>query len=98
MLHFPRPVQKAGQFLLGAGGISADFESAEAHRQVKALQLSNIIREFRELLRINAWGKAHSADHWKWWKFRKAERLPWPGRSAIAGQVAGADSDADSDK
>ncbi len=58
MLHFPRPVQKAGQFLLGAGGISAGFESAEAHRQVKAFQLSNIIREFRELLRINAWGKA----------------------------------------
>ncbi len=98
MLHFLRPVQQAGQFLLGAGGIGAGFKSAEAHQQVKAFQLSNIIREFRELLRMNAWGKVSSADHRKWWKFMKAERLPWPGRSAVAGLVAGANTDTDSDE
>ena len=82
---------------MGRAG-SAPASRVPRHRQVKAFQLSNITREFRELLRINAWGKVQSADHWKWWKFRKAERLPWPGWSAIAGLVAGADSDADSDK
>ena len=81
-------MQRPGQFVLGAGGICADFESAEAHRQAKAFQLFNIIREFRELVCFNAAGLARNHDQWKWWKLRQDATLPCPGRSAIAGLVA----------
>ena len=77
------PAQKPGAYLAGAGGICSEFASTDEHLAAKRRQLHAILLEFREYATWSIVGRSKDAVRWKWYDFKRKDRLPSPGHTGL---------------